>query len=155
MAGGFCISVFALVMKNDKVLLVRPQANPKWEEWAPNWKLYEPERLSSEYIKWRFPSSYVGEGEHPDETLRRIAQGQLGVWTYRAGEGKLLNFYEPSRRYPGRMHWDYCFVYRVELNEEPGPKPWFSAIEYVSVSRLIPADFGSGQGELLQALRIA
>jgi hypothetical protein len=62
--GGFCISTFAIVKKDSLVLLLKPKEHPKWfEEWAPNWRLYDSELLLNEYSRWRFPSSYVGEGE--------------------------------------------------------------------------------------------
>lgn len=151
--GGFCISAFAVARRGEEVLLVKPKEHQAWAEWAPNWKLYEPERYAAEFQKWRFPSSYVREGEHPDHSLSRIVQEQLGVKRYRAGRAELLNFYDPSRRYPGKMHWDYCFVYETNLGEEPGPRPWFSAVEYVDSTKLSPQDFGSGQGDLLGFFR--
>lgn len=64
--GGFCISVFAVASKDESVLVVKPKEHPRWkEEWAPNWRLYDPEMLSGGYRSWRFPSSYIREGEAP------------------------------------------------------------------------------------------
>lgn len=153
--GGFCISAFAIIRKEEdsRVLLVKPKEQERWrQEWAPNWRLYEPDFLSNEFNTWRFPSSYVREGESPDQTLKRIVEDQLGMKKYEVLSSKLLNFYEPSRRYPGKMHWDYCFVYQVKGNEEPTIKPWFSSIEFVDPKTLAGKDFGSAQGALLREL---
>ncbi len=154
MKGGFCISSFAIIRKDDsRVLLVKPKEHEKWmEEWAPNWRLYGPELLSNEYKNWRFPSSYVREGESPDKTLKRIVEDQLGIKSYQVLSSKLLNFYEPSRRYPGMMHWDYCFVYQVRANEDLTIKPWFSSVAYIDPKTLELKDFGSAQGSLLPEL---
>ena len=153
--GGFCISVFAIVKRDSKVLLVKPKENPRWkEEWSPNWRLYEPEHLANEFDSWRFPSSYVREGEAPEETLRRLLKEQLVIQQYSIVSNEFYNFYEPSRRYPDKMHWDYCFVYYVKLNETPTPKPWFSAVEFVDSKTLSLQDFGSAQGWLAKALKL-
>lgn len=151
--GGFCISVFAIMRKDGKVLLVKPRENSRWtEEWAPNWRLYSPEALSNEYKSWRFPSSYIKEGESPDEALSRVLTQQLGIENYRMLSSKLLNFYGPSRRYPDRMHWDYCFIYEVRSDESPSIKPWYSSIEFLDLLSLDEKAFGSGQGGLLEKL---
>jgi ADP-ribose pyrophosphatase YjhB (NUDIX family) len=154
--GGFCMSVFAIIKKYDdskKTLLVKPREHARWkEEWAPNWRLYNPDALPKEFGSWRFPSSYIREGESPDETLSRVIKDQLGLANFKVLSSKLLNFYEPSRRYPERMHWDYCFVYDVEINDIPVLKPWFSSLEYVDLKTLDQKEFGSAQGGLLKEL---
>lgn len=150
--GGFCISVFAIIKKADSILVVKPKPHQKWKEWAPNWQLYEEERLETEFSKWRFPSSYVNEGEHPDDTLARILRGQLGIKDYEVKAWRLVNFYTPSRRYPGKMHWDYCFLYDVKTEQTPSKKPWLEKLEFVARSELKEDDFGSAQGSLLEYL---
>ncbi len=152
--GGFCISVFAIVRSHEKYLLVRPASHRRWkEEWAPNWRIYSEEGIGNELQKWRFPSSYIIEGEHPDSTLRRLLRDQLGIEKYSISDSTLLNFYEPSRRYPGQHHWDYCFIYHVETEEIPPLSPWFSEIKYVPAHDLDEGAFGSAQGEIASALR--
>lgn len=153
--GGFCISVFAIAKEDGRVLLVKPREHPRWaEEWAPNWRRYSPDALLHEYESWRFPSSYVREGESPDDTLSRVVQEQLVLRSYEVRSSRLLNFYEPSRSFPGSMHWDYCFVYEIGSDESPTLKPWFSALEYVDTRRLKPGDFGSAQGSLASDLKL-
>jgi ADP-ribose pyrophosphatase YjhB (NUDIX family) len=122
--GGFCISIFALIRKKEGILFVRPQQNLRWEEWAPNWSIYDSMSIATEMEKWRLPSSYVKEGESPEEGLRRVMEDQLGASRYSSEGPVLLNFYEPSRRYPGKMHWDYCFVFEVSMTEEAKKSPW-------------------------------
>jgi ADP-ribose pyrophosphatase YjhB (NUDIX family) len=146
------MSVFAIIRRDAKVLLVKPKDHPRWkEEWSPNWGLYD-SAISNEYKSWRFPSSYIREGESPDETLARLIKDQLEVASFDIVSSKLLNFYEPSRRYPDRMHWDYCFVYEIKLNSTPTLRPWYSSLEYVDLKSLDPKDFGSAQGGLLNSL---
>ncbi len=153
--GGFCISAFAVAKENDRVLLLKPRDHPRWaEEWAPNWRRYSPETLLHEYGSWRFPSSYVKEGESPEETLARIIREQLELRSYEIMSSRLLSFYEPSRSFPGTMHWDYCFVYGVRLNERASSKPWCTAVEYVVTTGLKPGDFGSAQGSLASELKL-
>ncbi|MEM0117768.1 MAG: hypothetical protein QXV32_04920 [Conexivisphaerales archaeon] len=151
--GGFCISVFAVIERERKVLLLRPKQHQRWQEWAPNWRLYDEAGISVELSRWRFPSSYVAIGEHPDETLQRIMFSQLGIRNYSAPEGmKLYSFYSPSRRYPGEYHWDYCFLYRVETDGEPVKSEWIDELGYFELERMKEEDFGSAQGGLLVAI---
>jgi ADP-ribose pyrophosphatase YjhB (NUDIX family) len=151
--GGFCISVFGILRSMDGgLLVVRPKKHPKWEEWAPNWRIYDEASMEMEFKKWRFPSTYVKMGEHPQDAIARVMKDQLEFDDYSVEYSELLNYYYPSRRYPGNMHWDYCFIYYVKSNVTPKPKPWFSEIRYVSFQVLKEGDFGSAQGALLEVL---
>ena len=149
--GGFCISVFAVLRKGDSVLLVKARENERWKEWAPNWGVYEPTRRSADVGKWRFPSSYVKQGEAPETALRRVVEDQLGLTSYSSGPFKLLNFYEPSRRYPGKMHWDYCFVFEVSAEGTPRPQPWLAEVEYIDLKS--KPVLGSAQDAIFEALQ--
>jgi ADP-ribose pyrophosphatase YjhB (NUDIX family) len=91
----------------------------------------------------------VREGEAPEDGLRRVMEDQLGVSQYSAGSSLLLNFYEPSRRYPGKMHWDYCFVFEVSTKEEMSEKPWLAEVTSVDPSGARP-ELGSSHGEILE-----
>ena len=151
--GGFCMSAFAIIRKGKEVLLVKPKEHQRWlEEWAPNWRVYEPRQLEAELAAWRFPSSYVKQGGSPEETLSRLMKEQLAVSEREVVSNRLLNFYSASRRFPGKMHWEYCFVYDVSAAQEPPSQPWFSAMEYLDFGSLADGSFGSGQGELARAL---
>lgn len=154
-AGGFCLSSFALLEKRGKILLVKPNRHEKWaQEWAPNFKIYAAEQMEKEMNYWRFPSTYIKQGEHPDSALKRIVEDQLGVKEYAAGKGKLYNFYDPSNLFPGKMHWDYCFVYKISTGEPITKKSWLSQVEYVKTKGMDPKEFGSAQGDLAKGLRL-
>ena len=152
--GGFCISVFALIHDAKRhVLLVRPRDVRKWtKEWSPNIRLMNADRLMKFKKSWVFPGSYIREGESPDNTLRRMMRDQLGVSSYHVQSQKLYNFYDPSYMYPGKMHWDYCFVYNVRFSKKRIKRPWISTAEYVDVGSLTSTDFSSAQGDLAEAL---
>ncbi len=154
--GGFCISVFAVISRDNCYLLVRPASHSNWkEEWAPNWRMYSEDGIRNELESWRFPSSYIMEGEHPDSTLARILNDQLRLEKYSVGAASLLNFYEPSRRYPGHHHWDYCFIYRVQTEEMPPASPWFSETRYIPADEMDTVAFGSAQGAIAATLQTA
>jgi ADP-ribose pyrophosphatase YjhB (NUDIX family) len=149
--GGFCISVFAIVRKERSVLLIKPRENARWEEWAPNWRVYDPASMMAEMRKWRLPGTYVIQGEAPEAGLHRVLEDQLGVKRYSSGPPVLLNFYGLSRRYPGKMHWDYCFLFEVSTDEEVTESPWLAESTFIdpSQSRL---ELGSAHGEILERL---
>ena len=72
------MSVFEIIKRDSRVLLAKPKEHTRWkEEWAPNWRLYDSDSLANEYRSWRFPSSYIREGESPEDTLTRLMSDQL------------------------------------------------------------------------------
>jgi ADP-ribose pyrophosphatase YjhB (NUDIX family) len=151
-AGGFCISVFALVMREDAVLALKPKYDPRWvQDWTPSWRIYEPAQLKKELASWRLPSTYVKEGEGPRDALDRVMVDQLGIKSYAADSLPLENFYEESRRYPGEMHWDYCFIFQVSTKDDVKEQPWLAETRYLNPSEL-KGGFGSGQDALLSRL---
>jgi hypothetical protein len=79
---------------------------------------------------------------------------QLGIRNYRVRSSSLQNFYEPSRRYPGKMHWDYCFVFEVSTREEVKESPWLSTPTYAKLSHG-NLEFGSSQAGLLTRLGLS
>ena len=119
--------------------------------WAPNWRVYDAAGLKAELEKWRLPSTYVMEGEAPEHALSRIMLDQLGVKVYSVRSSSLQNFYEPSRRSPGEMHWDYCFVFSVSIHEEVKESRWLYGPRYVKPSDA-DVEYGSAQGGLLTRL---
>jgi ADP-ribose pyrophosphatase YjhB (NUDIX family) len=149
--GGFCISAFAIVRTEDSVLLIRPRENARWAEWAPNWRVYDTAGLAAEMAKWRLPGTYLMQGEAPEAGLRRVMENQLGVRLYSSGHAVLLNFYEPSRRYTGKMHWDYCFIFDVSTDEKVAESPWLAESTFIDPSGAKP-ELGSAQGEILEKL---
>jgi hypothetical protein len=76
-AAGMCISVFGLVHRQGKkgVLLGLPKQDARWiSEWVSGWKNYDEEELMESYSQWRLPSTYLMEGENPEDALRRIME---------------------------------------------------------------------------------
>jgi ADP-ribose pyrophosphatase YjhB (NUDIX family) len=152
--GGFCISVFAMVDRGGKVLMLRPRSHPRWEQdWTPNHRIYDSIQIEEEMTRWRLPSTYVKLGESPREAVDRVMVDQLGVTVYSVGQFSLENFYEESRRYPGRMHWDYCFVFPVSTKEEVGEKDWISEAQYLD-PKDVRGRVGSAQEYLLSRLKL-
>src|SRR5208283_2508883 len=150
--GGFCISVFALVRRGSTIPMLRPRPHPRWgEEWAPNWRIYEPAMLERETAGWRLPSTYVKEGEAPREALDRVVVDQVGIKKYVVRGDTLENFYDESRRYPGKMHRDYCFVFKVSTEEEGTVMPWISEIGHSDPAG-VRGRAGSAQEYLLSRL---
>ncbi|MFQ5838346.1 MAG: NUDIX hydrolase [Thermoplasmata archaeon] len=150
---GFCLSSFAILKDGSKVLLGRPKDHPRWEaEWAPNFTAYDPEEREVEFHSWRFPAAYLYEGEHPDEALRRVVEDQLGLKEYQAGPASIHAFYDPSDWFPGKLHYDLCFVYEVRGTLPTVLPPWFAGLEFVDASSLKAKDFGSAMGDLAAAL---
>ncbi len=68
-----CISVFAIVRREGKLLMGVPKGKRRWiSDWVPAWGSYTKEDLDSEFKRWRLPSGYLLEGEHPDQTIKRV-----------------------------------------------------------------------------------
>lgn len=153
---GFCASAFAVLRQSGQVLLGQAVDHPRWvAEWAPNFGAYDPEERAAEWRTWRFPAAYLYEGEHPDDTLRRVAEDQLGLNEYEAGPGRVYSFYDPSDWFPGRLHYDLCFVYEVEASPPTSPPPWFAELRFAEPSALKRGDFGSAMGDLAVVLDLA
>ena len=150
------MSAFALIQdKRGNTLLIKPRNARKWaEKWLPNVKLMNADRLKTFKNGWTFPASYIREGETPEVTLHRIVGEQLGVRSYHIARQKLYNFYDPSYMFPGKMHWDYCFVFKISIPSQSIKSQWVSTAKFVDVSKLAMSDFSSAQGELAQTLRL-
>ncbi len=74
-----CISVFALVTKNNEkdVLMGIPK---KINRWRNDWLYAKGKSRGGEiFEEWRLPSCYLREGEHPENALGRIMGEQLGI----------------------------------------------------------------------------
>ncbi len=152
---GFCASSFAVIRQGRKVLLGVARSHERWEaEWAPNFSVYSPEERGEEFVKWRFPAAYLYEGEGPDDALGRVMLDMLGVRRWTITRSKDYGFYDPSDWYPGKMHYDLCFVYDMRITKPPAVPPWFSRLELVDPRKLRADDFGSAMGDLARRLKI-
>jgi len=152
---GFCASSFAIIKSGRKVLLGVAKPHPRWEaEWQPNFSVYSRDERENEFRLWRFPASYLYEGEGPDDTLQRVMRDMLGMKRWSVIRQKDYGFHDPSDWYPGRMHYDLCFVSDVKIAKAPETPPWFAKLEFVDPSRMTSRDFGSAQGDLARALKL-
>ncbi len=151
-AAGMCLSVFAVVRRPGKkkgVLLGLPKRDDKWaSEWISGWKSYSEKELAETLAQWRLPSSYLKEGEHPEEALRRIMEDQLGIGDYSISKKKgprIFSYTSPSDWYPGNNHWDLAFVYEVRtkgLKDGNLPK-WWQELEFVKKKKdFLTKDYG-------------
>jgi hypothetical protein len=141
--GGMCISVFAIVRRDGKLLMGVPNRRKKWiSEWVPNWGIYSKEDLDAEFKRWRLPAGYLLEGEHPDQALGRVMKDQLRVDGFKATSSRVLSYAAPSDWYPGNVHWDLVFVYDVGIRGPIKKLPWWRELKFRGRTELRDADFG-------------
>ena len=151
---GFCASSFVLVRNGTQVLAGVPREHRKWRaEWQPNLSVYRKEDQEAEFQAWRLPASYLYEGEHPEETARRVMRDQLGIVARRLGDPAIYSFYDPSRWYPGHRHYDLCFVYEVQRSGAPRKPVWWQRLEFVDMRFLRKETLGSGMSDLVKVLK--
>jgi hypothetical protein len=136
---GMCISVFALVRRAGKkgVLLGQPKQDSRWaSEWLGAWKMYSEKELAEAYHQWRLPSSYLREGEHPEDAIKRIMTDQVEMGDYSISKKgpRVFSYSTPSDWYPGINHWDLAFVYDVKVKTKGKDKEipkWWQALLFV------------------------
>jgi hypothetical protein len=135
-----CISVFGVVRRQGKkgVLLGLPKPDNRWaSEWISAWKNYEEKELAESYRQWRLPSTYLMEGENPDDAIRRIMTDQLEIDGYSLSKNgpKFYSYNTPSEWYPGNNHWDLALVYEVKIKSKYQPAKnipkWWQELYFV------------------------
>jgi hypothetical protein len=147
-AAGMCISVFAIVRRADKkgVLLGLPKQDARWiTDRLSAWKNYSEKELTEAYHQWRLPSSYLREGEHPEDALKRIVVDQVGISDYSVSKKgpRVFSYSVPSDWYPGNNHWDLAFVYDVKVKTKGKEIPkWWQELEFVKKKDFREKDFG-------------
>ncbi len=152
---GFCASSFVLVRKGTKILAGIPKDHPRWrKEWAPNFLVYTPSDLADEFRSWRLPAAYLYEGEHPEETAQRVLADQLRVGRTKLGSASIYSFHDPSSWYPGRKHYDLCFVYEVRATPPLGLPPWWQRLEFLDIRELRKQELGSAMSDLMRVLKV-
>ncbi|MDA4122887.1 MAG: hypothetical protein OK456_06895 [Thaumarchaeota archaeon] len=145
-AAGMCLSVFALVKRNKKLLVGVPVQHNRWQsEWVPQFQSYSKEELAEVYSKTRLPSAYLLEGEHPKDSLSRVMRDQLGMERYSASSPRVVSYTSPSDWYPGNSHWDLAFLYEVKTSEAPKKLPWWQDLSFLGKAELRRRDFGWNQ----------
>ncbi len=151
---GFCASAFVLVRDSRKVLAGIAKDHRKWrEQWQPNINVYRPQDQEAEFRSWRLPAAYLLEGEHPDDTARRVLRDQIRLSARKLERPAIYSFYDPSSWYAGQRHYDLCFVYEV-----PGKAPrelpaWWQRLEFVDPRFLRAQDLGSAMSDLVHVVR--
>ncbi len=152
---GFCASSFVLVHNGKGVLAGVPRDHRKWrEQWQPNINVYRPRDQEAEFRSWRLPAAFLLEGEHPDDTARRVMRDQLRIPLKRLEPPTIRTFYDPSSWYPGRRHYDMCFVYEVKGAPPREMPPWWQRLEVVEPRFLRKVELGSAMGDLVRELRL-
>ncbi len=148
--GGFCLSSFLVALRQGSILLGRFSSDPSWEHLAG----LDEERVEREVksAHWILPSSHLLIGESPDQCAKRVAEEILLLKSYDVRYTTTLNYYEDSSRYPGRLHWDLCFVYGLRSDEELKKVNHFSEMRYVSLSEVKHEEIGRGQADILETL---
>ncbi|MDA4112177.1 MAG: hypothetical protein OK439_06525 [Thaumarchaeota archaeon] len=137
---GMCISVFGLVRRQGKkgVLLGLPKQDNRWtSEWISAWRNYSEKELAEVYHQWRLPSTYLMEGENPDDAIRRIMRDQLEIEDFSMTKKgpKIFSYNSPSEWYPGNTHWDLALVYDVKIKPKDQPAKnipkWWQELYFV------------------------
>ncbi|MGH9917895.1 MAG: hypothetical protein ACRD6W_03335 [Nitrososphaerales archaeon] len=142
-AAGICISVFAVVRKDGRVLAGVTRKGERWaSEWLPSIAKNTGKDLDKEWALWRLPSAYLFEGEHPDDALGRVMRGQLAVDTFAYSGPRVYSYAEPSEWYPGKKHWDLAFAYEVLMNQVPRKHPLWKELLFLDASEVQTRDFG-------------
>jgi len=153
---GMCLSSFAVMKKRDRVLVGIPKRHRYWAvKWVPQWSIYPKEEMDDVFDKQsRLPSTYLLEGEHPEEALRRLLLEQLGIEKFGRTSLQVLSFSSPSDWYPGESHWDLVFVYTIVEWEPPKKNlPWWKEISLLSKKDLRKREFGWNE-DMMKELRL-
>jgi hypothetical protein len=138
-----CISVFAVLKQGRNVLVGIPKPHKRWTaEWVSGWLMYSKEELNEIYKQTRLPSSYLFEGEHPDQALRRVMLDQLGIEKFSVSASQIMSYYSPSDWYPRNFHWDLIFVYEVGTSVSPRRLPWWRELVFLDRQELRKRDLG-------------
>ncbi len=154
---GFCASSFVLVRNGGgKVLAGIAEDHRKWrQQWQPNINAYRLQDQEAEFRSWRLPAAYLFEGEHPDDTARRVMRDQLRIPVRKLDRPAIYAFYDPSSWYTGRRHYDLCFVYDIHGAAPQEVPEWWQRLEFVTPRFLRGQELGSAMSDLLRVLKSA
>jgi ADP-ribose pyrophosphatase YjhB (NUDIX family) len=150
---GFCASSFVIVRSGTTILAGIPKDDSKWrEEWAPNFLVYSKSDLAAEFRLWRLPATYLLEGEHPDAAADRVLRDQLTLPARPLHHPDVYTFHDPSTWFPGKRHYDLCFVYEIRGPAPSEMPPWWQRLEFVDPMTLKKAELGSAMSDLVRVL---
>jgi hypothetical protein len=138
-----CISVFAIVKRAGKVLVGVPEWSERWTtEWLSSLLTYPQEERREAERQTRLPSTYIYEGENPQDALMRIMNDQLGIKKFSSSPPKIFSYNSPSDWYPVNDHWDLVFVYQVRTTKESRERPLWKELVFLDRRALEKRDFG-------------
>ncbi len=104
--------------------------------------MYSKEEVDKIYKQTRLPSSYLIEGEHPEQALLRVMRDQLGIEEFSASAPLVMSYNSPSDWYPGKSHWDLVFLYAVKTSASPKRSPWWHELAFLSKREFRRKDLG-------------
>lgn len=140
--GGFCISAFLIISKNnnpDQVLMGHINKKAPWDHLGA----LDPERVERHSKGWMLPSSALILGESPNQASKRILKEQLSL-DDRHLEGPLVF----SEVYGSMDHWDLEFLFLGECDEVPSNEAW-SQLKFVDLTKTGRDDIARGHEDIL------
>jgi hypothetical protein len=137
------MSAFAVVRQGKKVLAGIPVPGASWaKRWLFSWSTFSRSELRQEGKGMRLPSTYVLEGEHPQDAIGRVMKEQLEMPHYKVKGMRVLSYFVPSQLYPGKFHWDLPFVFEVNSTDPVKKLRWWKDLAYQGPGELKAEDFG-------------
>lgn len=145
-----CLSAFVVARRGDSILLGRPCEHDAWPEKGgyPKWQALE---LEKEGV-WLLPATHLIMEESPDQAAKRIAHewaGLGGIPRFVMVQSHLrpLRLWNPKLKW---NHWDICFVYELHPKGSVRPKPWWSELQFIPLSKIRAIKFGRGHRDVLE-----
>lgn len=140
--GGFCISAFVIISKNNKpeqVLMGRINKKAPWDHIGA----LDPERVERHSTGWMLPSSALMLGEPPRQAADRILTEQLGV-----GDQSLEGPFVFSEIYGPLNHWDLEFLFLGRRDKAPDNEAW-TELRFIDLSKTRREDIVRGHEDIL------
>jgi ADP-ribose pyrophosphatase YjhB (NUDIX family) len=140
--GGFCISAFVIISKNnkpDQVLMGRINKKAPWDHVGA----LDQERVNRHSTGWMLPSSALMLGEPPKQAADRILREQLGV-TDQTLEGPFVF----SEAYGPLDHWDLEFLFQGERDCTPENEVW-TELRFIDLAKTRRGEIVRGHEDIL------
>ena len=147
--GGFCLSSFLVVAKEDGRVLMG-HLNPKapWDHIGA----LDPERARAHSGGWMLPSSHLMLFESPQDAARRILKEQLGMNGIKLSEPTVVAEVGTPRRFPSlTKHWDIEFIFRAQAPSggPPSHEAW-TELRYLDTRVTSRGEIARSHDEVLQ-----
>ncbi|HUI86526.1 MAG TPA: hypothetical protein VLY21_05170 [Nitrososphaerales archaeon] len=153
--GGVCLSSFVVISNGPKILvgkMVKPEA---WvERFFVGPKFAEVYSKSGKYM---IPARHLAWYESPLEAAESVIKDQVQLKV----PSSRISFLDLQSHVSGDVgdkeqppHWDFCFVYGVDLKADEAKKvkspEWFGDLGFRPRSELKPEHFTRGHGDVLE-----